>query len=285
MLIIPTSSGQKLSDDLGRELNAKVADKTVKRFPDGELYVRINEEISGHDVAVVGNTSMDADIIEMLLTLNAVREASPDELTVVFPYFGYSRQHRVYNPGEAISSKVFTQSLASSADRMYVVDIHDEETLGYSPVPFENISIIKSIAKHFNSYGIDYVVSPDDGGSVRAEEISRVLGVKTFYLNKVRVDSRTVRMEVPDVELKGKKVLLVDDIISTGGTIMKSASIMREKGATNVYISAVHGIFTNNSAARIKDAADEVAVTDTIQSEYSTISIAEEVAERLRGGL
>lgn len=285
MLIVPTSSSEKLCEDLSPKLNAVVADRTVKRFPDGELYVRIDSDVSDQDTVVIGSTRSDSDIIEMLLTLNAVREASPGKLTVVFPYFGYSRQHKIYKPGEAISSKVFTKAIGAYADNMYAVDIHDEETFRYSPVPFENINIIKSIGKHFEKHNLDYVVSPDDGGSERAKKVSEMLDVETFYLNKVRVDSRTVRMEVPDVDLKGKNVLLVDDIISTGGTIMKSASIMREKGASNVYISAVHGIFTNNSGPKIKEYADEVAVTDTIESEFSTISIAGEVAEKLRGGL
>ncbi len=285
MLIVPNSPSEKMSRDLSRAFKADVAEKVVKRFPDGEMYVRIKNDLSGQDVLVVGSTRTDGDIIEMLLTLDAAREASASRIIAVFPYFGYSRQHRTYNPGEPVSSRVFTRSMATYADRMYAVDIHDEETLSYSSKPFNNIKIVKSIAKHFGDYGIDYVVSPDDGGSQRAKEVAETLGAETFYLNKVRVDSRTVRMEVPDVKLAGKNILLVDDIISTGGTIMRSASIMREKGASNVYISAVHGIFTNNSAGKIGEAADEVAVTDTLETEYSTISIAEEVAEKIRDDL
>lgn len=285
MLIVPNSPSGRLSGDLGTALNSKVAEKTVKRFPDGELYVRINGDLSAQDVVVVGSTQTDSDIIEMLLTLDAVREASAKRVIAVFPYFGYSRQHRTYNPGEPVSSRVLTRSFSACADLMYAVDLHDEETLKFSSGPFKNIRIIESIGKHFSNHGIDYVVSPDDGGSRRAEEVAEVLQVESFYLNKVRIDSRTVRMEVPDVQLDGKRVLLVDDIISTGGTIMKSASIMREKGASKVYISAVHGIFTNDSANKIRNAADEVAVTDTLETQYSTISIAEEIAERIRDDL
>lgn len=282
MIIVPTSNSQKLCRSVGEKLNAQIADKTVRRFPDGEMYVRIKDDVSDEAVVVIGNTRTDENIVEMLLTLNAAREASSSSVTVVVPYFGYSRQHKIYNPGEAISSRVMTDAIFLYADRVYAVDLHDEETLRYSSKPFENIKIVESIGNYFREHGIDYVVSPDDGGSERAMAISEVMGVKTFYLNKVRVDSRTVKMEAPDVDLKGKKVLLVDDIISTGGTIMKSAGIMRKKGASEVYISAVHGIFTNGSDMRIKEVADEVAVTDTIESGYSTISIAEEVSQKLR---
>lgn len=285
MLIIPNSPSGMLSRELGSALDSEVAEKIVKRFPDGELYVRIEEDIAGSDVVIVGNTRTDADIMEMLLTLDAAKEASAGRIIAVMPYFGYSRQHRIYNKGEPVSSRVLTKSFSEYADFMYAVDLHDEETLGYSSTPFTNIRIIKSIGNHFKDHGLDYVVSPDDGGALRAKDIAETLNVDTFYLNKVRIDSRTVKMEMPDVELEGKKVLLVDDIISTGGTIMKSASIMRQKGASRVYISAVHGIFTNDSTGKIGNAADEVAVTNTLETEYSTISIAGEVAEKIRDDL
>lgn len=282
MIVVPTSSGEKLCRSIAEILNAQVADRTVRRFPDGELYVRIKDDLSSDDVVVIGNTRTDGDIVEMLLTLDAVREGSPSRVAVVVPYFGYSRQHRIYNPGEAISSRVFTHAIAENVDVIIAIDIHDEETISYSSKPFHNIRIVKAFGDHFRDHGLDYVVSPDDGGSERAKAVAASLGVGTFYLNKVRVDSRTVRMEAPDVELKGKKVLLVDDIISTGGTIMKCAGIMKDKGASEVYISAVHGIFTNGSDTKIREAADEVAVTDTIDSRYSTISVAGEVADKLK---
>ncbi len=282
MIIVPTSPSTGLAAKIGKRLGAEVSQVTVKRFPDGEMYVRIEAGLEGKDVCVVGNTRSDENILEMMLLLDAAREASPRRLIAVVPYFGYSRQHRVYRPGEAISSKVLTRAIADNVDKIYAVDLHDEETLEFSPKPFENIRIIKSVAAHFSGHGIDYVVSPDDGGADRANAVAEILGVQSFHLDKVRLDDRTVRMEVPDIEIKGKKVLLVDDIISTGGTIMRSGTIMRERGAAKVYMSAVHGIFTNNSDQKIGDIADEVAVTDTIESECSTITVADEVSERLR---
>ncbi len=282
MIIVPTTPSTKVAKGLGEKLNAEVASKSVRRFPDGELYVRIGSEMSGKDVAVVGSTRTDENIIEMMFTLNAAREALPRRLIAVVPYFGYSRQHRLYNSGEAVSSKVMAQAISQYVDKLYAVELHDEQTLTYSQKPFENIQIIKSVAKHFKNHGIDYVVSPDDGGADRAKALSEILGVPSFHLEKVRLDDRTVQMEVPDIEIRNKKVLLVDDIISTGGTIMRSAGIMREKGASKVYMSAVHGIFTNHSDEKIREMADEIAVTDTIESEFSSISVAEEVAERLR---
>lgn len=282
MIIVPTTPSTKLAASIGKRLGAKVSPKTVRRFPDGEMYIRIEEDLKGQDVCVVGNTRTDENILEMMLTMDAAREASPRRLIAVVPYFGYSRQHRIYKPGEPVSSRVLTRAISDNADKIYAVDVHDEETLSFSPKPFENIMILKSVGKHFSGHGIDYVVSPDDGGADRASAIGEILGVQSFHLEKVRLDDRTVRMEVPDINLKGKKILLVDDIISTGGTIMRSAAIMKEKGASKVYMSAVHGIFTNHSDEKINEIADEIAVTDTIESEFSTISVADEVSERLR---
>lgn len=281
MIIVPTSPSKILCRNIGQKLNAKVAEKQVKRFPDGEMYVRIEDDIKGKDVVVVGSTRSDENLVEMLLTLNAAREASPRKLLAVFPYFGYSRQHRMYHPGEAISSKIMVQSLSLSVDGMYAVDLHDEESLEFTEKPFSNLKIVDSIGDHFRKHGVDFVVSPDDGGSERAEAVAQYLGIKSFYLDKVRIDSTTVQMKMPDVDVKGKNVLLVDDIISTGGTIMKCARIMKEHGASEVYISAVHGIFTGEAGTKIKEAADEVAVTDTLESEFSSISVAPEVSRAI----
>lgn len=283
MIIVPSSSSKKLSTDLAAEMNGKVAEVKKKRFPDGELYVRIVDDLSGEDVIVVGNTRKDEDLLEMMLLLNAAKECGPKSVKAVMPYFGYARQHMRYNEGEPISSKVFTIFLSTFSDSMYTVEIHDEETLEYTQKPFKNIRIRSSIARFYEDKKLDYVASPDDGGAERAKSISEILGCGFFAMDKKRIDSNTVVMKAPDIDLKGKNVLLVDDIISTGGTIARAASILKEKGAGRTYISAIHGVFSAESGQLLSGAADGFAVTDSIITDYSSISIARELAENIRG--
>lgn len=283
MIIVPASSSKKLSTDLAKEMGAEISEVEKKRFPDGELYVRIESNLSGHDVIVLGNTRKDEDLLEMMLLLNAAKECGPKSVKAVIPYFGYARQHKRYKDGEPISSKVFTVFLSTFSDSMYAVELHDEDTLRYSNKPFKNIKISSSIARFYEDKALDFVASPDDGGAERAERISEIIGCNFFAMDKKRIDSSTVIMKAPDIDLSGKNVLLVDDIISTGGTIVRAANILKEKGANKIYISAIHGVFTAESGQRLSGVVDGFAVTDSIITDHSSISIAKELADNIRG--
>lgn len=252
-----------------------------KRFPDGEMYVRVLSDVAGREAFVLGNTNRDDAYLELLLTLDACRENGASRVIAVVPYFGYARQHMVYKRGEAVSSKVMTLTIGEFADRIITVEIHDEMTLKYSKRPFMNVSVYESMSAYYSRKGVDLVVSPDDGGLHRAEMLAKGLECDFFAINKKRIDSRTVSMEVPNVDVKGKRVLLVDDIISTGGTIAKAASLLRDMGASSVYVTAVHGVFANNSVSKIQEVVDEVAVTNTIEGIFSKIDIAPELASAM----
>ncbi|OWP56529.1 MAG: ribose-phosphate diphosphokinase [Thermoplasmatales archaeon B_DKE] len=279
MIVVAGSSSGILAQKISQYTGSDIAEVERKKFPDGELYLRVNGNIRGCDVILVSNTRSNENIIETMLLLDAVKECEPHSLTAVIPYFGYARQHMRYKDGEPVSSKVWTYLIERFADTIVSVDIHDEQTLSYSSKPFMNISIVDSIASHYAGKNINYVISPDDGGSQRAMKIAAMLGTKHFYIDKKRIDSNTVEMRIPDVDLRGKNVLIVDDIISTGGTIVKAVKLIREMGAAKIYVSAVHGIFTGDSENTIKSIADDLAVTDTIESGSSKISVAKEIVD------
>ena len=282
MIVVAGSSSGKLAGKIAEYTGSDMAEVERRKFPDGELYLRIKSVLKGADVILVSTTKNDENIIETMLLLNAVKECGPKSLTAIIPYFGYARQHMRYRDGEPVSSKVWTYLIERFADTIVSVDIHNEQTLSYCSKPFININIIDSIVSHYQEKKIHYVVSPDDGGLQRAKEIAGKMGTDYFYIDKKRIDSNTVEMKIPDIDIREKNLLIVDDIISTGGTIVKAVKLMREKGAARIYVSAVHGIFIGDSEETIRAIADDLAVTDTIETDSSKISVAREIVEKMK---
>jgi ribose-phosphate pyrophosphokinase len=284
MIVVAGSSSGKLAMKISQHIGSDMAEIERRRFPDGELYLRIKNDLRGADVMLVSTTRGDENLVETMLLLDAVRECEPHTLTAVIPYFGYARQHMRYKEGEPVSSKVWTCLMDHFADTIVSVDIHDEQTLSYSSKPFVNVSITDSIASHYKDMHIHYVISPDDGGAARAKEIAVKMHTDNFYIDKRRIDSNNVEMKLPDVDIRGKNLLIVDDIISTGGTIIKAVKLLRERGAAKIYVSAIHGLFIGDSELRIRQIADDLAVTDTVESDSSKISIAEELVNKMKRG-
>ncbi len=283
MLVVPSSSSLKLAGSVAKLMSSQVSDVERKRFPDGEMYVRILSDLSGQDVTVMGNTRFDSEILEMLLLLNAAREGGASRVTAVIPYFGYARQHMRYREGEPVSSRAITNALDTTCDRILCVEIHDPETLGFSKHPFQSLSLIEDMSHHFRKKAIDYVISPDDGGYERARSMSHIMGCESAYINKKRIDAGTVDMKLPDLDFRGKSILLVDDIISTGGTIIKAVKLLREAGAARISVSAVHGVFARESDRIISSSVDDLVVSDTIDGPYSMVSAAGAIARSLKG--
>ncbi|WP_338025068.1 ribose-phosphate diphosphokinase [Candidatus Mancarchaeum acidiphilum] len=181
-----------------------------------------------------------------------------------------------------MASKVMAQSIANSADMMAAIELHDEQTLSYVSKPFANLKIKNPIYNFFKGKSIDYVISPDDGGYSRSLDMANLLGRKAYYIDKKRMDANTVEMRLPEVEFEDKNILLLDDMISTGNTMVSAIDLISDKGAGSIYCCAIHGIFAGESDRRIKEKADGLVVTDTIQSEYSKLSVAEDVIAYLR---
>lgn len=281
MIIIPSTSSQELAGKISRLSGSTLSEVERKRFPDGEMYVRIVEDVKGKKAVVLGNTRGDSDVLELLLLMNAAREAGAAHITAVVPYYGYSRQHRTYRNGEPVSSKVLTRIIEDFSDRIVCVEIHDPETESFASKPFLNISIIETASRFFEGKGIDLVLSPDDGGFDRASRMAGILGIPAHYINKNRIDSRTVEMHLPDVDFAGKRVLLVDDIISTGGTIIKAVKLLRDNGASEIMVNAVHGVFSKDSDRTIEPLVDQLVVSDTIETAHSMISVAADISRVL----
>ncbi|EQD50466.1 ribose-phosphate pyrophosphokinase, partial [mine drainage metagenome] len=194
-----------------------------------------------------------------------------------------ARQHTRYNIGEPISSKVIVDTLAPYVDSMYCVDIHDEETLEYSSKPFHNIRITESIFNHYKDKDISYVVSPDNGGYERAKNVAKLLGALPIHLDKKRENDSTVKVVMNDiVDIYGRNVLLLDDVISTGGTILQALEVLKRRKVSSTYVCAIHGVFANNADEPISFSCSGLSVTNTIDTKYSDIDVSDEIVKNIR---
>jgi len=271
-------SGGKHFEDQLREKGGDILEVEIKRFPDGEKYVRVAG--SGDEVTVVSSTfyPQDEKIIELLLIGDALMERGFEKLRMIVPYFAYSRQDRVTKDGEPISVRAIMRALGLYYDELYVFDIHNPETLKFFPGKAVNVSPAKAIGDYFRDrMGDGLVLAPDKGALERARAVAEVLGLEYSHFEKERISPTEVRMTPVDVDVRGKNVLIVDDIISTGGTMVRAANLLREMGAKKVFVAATHGVFAEGAIDRVNRAVDELAVTNTIPTPVSKISIIPEL--------
>lgn len=281
-MVLCGSSSKSLAQDLAKVLEVEFVQATVKRFPDGEGYVRIERESIDKDLVLVQNTYPDNNLVELLFMLDAARGLGAEKITCVIPYFGYARQDRRFNTGEALSAKVMLRHLEMEMDRLLTIDLHKPDVLEwFARAPAKDLKAAPAIGEYFLGSGIDLVLGPDAGAANRAEETAKVLGCESDHLTKTRLSGTEVKITPRLLDAKGRNVLIVDDIISTGGTIVAATNELRRLGAKKVYASCTHGLFTGGAVAKLKDVCDKVVSTNTLESEVSEISVAKVVAQSL----
>lgn len=282
MIVIGGSASRQLSESLARELSVPVAKTGIKRFPDDEVYVRVEDDLSGQDAVIVQTAFPDRNIVELFLLQDAARQAGAAKVTTVIPYYGYSRQDKLFNPGEALSAWNLASHFELFSDRVITVDLHAPKVLEAFKKQNIHISGMPAIARHLEQHNVDAVISPDKGAVARAGEVAKILGTSFDYLEKTRIDGQTVAMKPKSLDVSGKVVAIVDDIISTGGTIITAAGQLKAQGAEKIIAACTHGLFANNSLPRLKDSLDVVFATDTLEGEASEVSVAPEIAKALR---
>ncbi len=288
MYVIGGGASTSLAERISRELgNAPFAIPFRKRFPDGELYMRVGGKLEGEDVALVQSTRTDQDVLELFLLQDAIREAGARTLWTVIPYFGYSRQDRVFFPGEPVSARALARHVEIDADAVVTVDLHSELTKGAFRKPFFEASGIPAIARLLRERPVDLLVSPDKGGVDRVRRMAERLHKPWSALFKKRIDSEHVELTVPEdfPSVHGKHVVLVDDVITTGGTIVESARVLRQQGASVVMAACTHGLFLRDAFERLKAVTDEIFSTDTLENAAEKASVAPDIAEILKRAL
>ena len=271
-------SGARHLEDEIKALGGRVLDVEIKRFPDGEKYVRVLD--SAEEVTLVQSTfrPQDEHLVEMILLADALRERGVRKLRAVVPYLAFSRQDRVTKEGEPVSVRAVMKTLALYYDELYVFDLHNPETLKFFPGKAVNLSPARAIAEYFGEkLGEGVVLAPDKGARERAKAVAEKLGLEYSHFEKKRISPTEVEMRPVDIDVKGKNVLIVDDIISTGGTMIRAANLLREMGAGKVFVAATHGVFAEGAIERVSKAVDELAVTNTIPTPVSRISIVPDI--------
>lgn len=289
MHVIGGSASTALAERVSRELgNAPFGIPFVKRFPDGELYLRVGGRLEGEEIVLVQSTRSDQDLIELLLLEDAIREAGARRLYVVVPYFGYARQDRAFFPGEPVSARALARHVALEADAVVTVDLHSPSTLGAFGKPAYEASGIPAITRLLRERPVDLLVSPDRGGVERVKRASQLLDKPWIAMEKKRIDSEHVELALPPtlpIDLEGKHIVILDDVISTGGTIVEAAKLLKRQRVGAIAAACTHGLFLKDAFERIKAVADELYSTDTLLNPAEKSSVAPDIAQILRRDL
>ena len=274
MIIIGGNASKTVAEELAEALNVETADTILKRFPDKELYVRILDDIKGEHVVLVQTTYPDQNIIELFLLQNAAKEAGAKKITVVIPYFGYARQDTLFKEGESISAKAIASLISLNADKVITVDPHKEHILDFFSTNAVSVSAVPELAKYFKGKEINMVLAPDKGALENAKKAAKIIGCDFDYMEKTRIDGETVEIKPKNLDAMGKNVAIIDDIISTGGTMSKSIKELKKNGARKVFVSCTHGLFAGDAIKKLTSVGcDEIISTDTIKSPYSVVKI------------
>jgi len=281
--IVAGSTATSLAQELSRVTGAELVETESRRFPDGEQYVRIRGDVKDQEVVLIQNSYPDSGLIELFLLEDALFEAHAARTTIVIPYLGYARQDRRFNPGEPVSLRALVRRIAQEADTILTVEVHNPESMKDLHLPIRSISGVPPVARYLKSRGVNMVLSPDEGAVRRAQIAAEVIGCEWDFLEKERIDSSTVEITPKRLDVEGKSVAIIDDVISTGGTIATAAKHLLQQGASSVSAGCVHGLFVYNALERLKDLT-EVVATDTIVSPATQVSVASEIAPFLTEG-
>ena len=260
--IFAGSSNPLLATKIANKCGTSLGELSIKRFTDGEIWVKYEENLRGNDVFIIQSTNPPADnVVELALLIDAAKRASAQRINVIMPYFGYSRQDRKDEPRVPISAKVMMDIFVKAgADRIVTMDLHSTQIQGFSSKPVDNIYgslvLMPELKKHFQALSKKdnlTVLIPDMGSSKLGQSYARRLGMSFALIDKRR--SAHNQSEVVSVvgELKDKHVLIVDDMIDTAGTISNAAKVAKEKGALSVTVAATHGILSSNAIDKLSD--------------------------------
>lgn len=292
LAIFSGTSNPALARAIAEEYGTSLGDVTIKKFSDGEQYVKYEQSIRGEDIFVIQSTPPPGDnIIELLLLLDAAKRASVKRVTAVIPYFGYARQDRKDQPRVSIGSKLMANLLVKAgADRVLTMDLHAAQIQGFFDIPLDHLYASRAFIDHFTSNPIDnlVVVAPDVGSLKMARAYSKKLGATLAFIDKRRPKANQSEIMNLIGEVEGKNVLIVDDLIDTAGTLTNAAAALKERGALNIIAICTHPILSGPAFQRIEDSPiDELLVTDTVQlrqpsNKIKVLSIANIFAEAIQ---
>jgi ribose-phosphate pyrophosphokinase len=291
-LVFSGTNTRYLAEKICQELGCPLGNLVVTKFSDGEFAVSYEESIRGKDVFLVQSTFPNSDnLMELLLMIDAAKRASASHIIAVIPYFGWARQDRKDKPRVSIGAKLVADMLsAAGIDRLITMDLHADQIQGFFNVPVDHLYASNILLPYVQSLHLDDLViaSPDVGGSKRANTYAKYLGCPLVLCNKTRARANVVESMQIIGDVKGKNVVIVDDMVDTAGTITKAANIMIEGGAKSVRACASHCVMSGPASERVQNSAlEEIVFTDSIPytqrcSKVKQLSVAALFAETIR---
>ena len=297
LVVFTGNSNPQLAAAIASYLEVPLGNALVKNFSNGETRVQIDENVRGAEVFVVQPTcgNVNDSLMELLILCDALTRSSAKSITVIVPYYGYSRQEKKTTGREPITAKLVANLITvAGADRVITIDLHAAAIQGFFDIPVDNLMAMPIVVEYFRHKGIPkddlVVVSPDAGGVSRARIFAERLGCGLAIIFKRRPRPEAVELMDFVGEIEGKTALIVDDIISTGGTLLKAVEMLKEKGASRVFAATTHGLFAGDAIEAIQASSiEEVIVTDTVpisadakQGKVTVLSVAPLLGEAIR---
>jgi ribose-phosphate pyrophosphokinase len=270
MKVFCGTANRTLTERICEHLNIRVGDASVRRFADGEVAVKIEEDVRGADIFVVQSTSppVNDHLMELVLLMDAFKRASAERITAVIPYFGYARQDRKDEGRVPISAKLVANMIvAAGANRVLALDLHAAQLQGFFDIPVDHLYAAPVLTRYFRRLAIPdlTVVAPDVGSSKLARSYSKRLSGGLAIVDKRRVSDRETEVMTVIGDVKDRNVLLIDDMISTAGSITQAALTVRELGAKDIYLAATHAVLSGSAMDHLdKTPLEQLVVTDTI---------------------
>jgi ribose-phosphate pyrophosphokinase len=276
MKVISTEKSQVLAAKIAGILDIDIVDTRFNRFPDGELYLKAGE--LDDRTVIVGSFAESDAFLQLLLLIDACEGS---ENTLVIPYMGYARQDKRFNEGEPVSARVVAKALSRGVREVFTVNIHEDSVLRHFEVPATSLSLAPDIGRYIKTLdlGDPLILAPDAGASTFAMDVAAVGDWDCDYLNKRRLSGEEVRIQPKNLDAAYREVVIVDDIISTGGTLATATGMLYSQRATGVHAACVHGIFTSGAYARLRHAGvKSILASDTVEGGCSLITAADRIA-------
>jgi ribose-phosphate pyrophosphokinase len=263
------SANRPLAEEIAQQLDSELCRVTLRRFADGEIFVKIDENVRGRDVYIIQSTNPPAEnLLELLLLMDAARRASAARITAVIPYFGYARQDRKDQPRVAISAKLMANMVSvAGADRVLAIDFHQHQLQGFFDLPVDHLYAAPVFVNHYKQKKLEdvVVVAPDVGSAKMARGFAKRLNGSLAIIDKRRTGANQAEALNVVGEVAGKNCIIPDDMIDTGGTMAEAVHALKRLGALDIYICATHALLSGPAVERLSSApVTEVAVTNTI---------------------
>jgi len=285
MLVFGGTRSSGLAWAVSKALNSEVGKSEIKTFPDGEKYVKLGNKVAGIECAVIQSVRTNDDFVELLLMLDALRDGGATQVHAVTPYMAYMRQDKRFTEGEALSAKTVLKVIHELADSITMVNCHFLNEGGeavFNHVNFMNLDAIPLLVQEMAQHAkVPVVIAPDKGSVGYAKEAATLLDCEFNHLSKKRLSGTEVTIKSKELDVKGKDVIILDDIISTGGTIVEAVKIIRGWHPASISVGCVHGLFLNGTDS-FKGVADRLISTDTLDNPVGKVSVAPIIAADLR---